>query len=385
MLDSQYSRTQHFDSSAPPELIADLLKKADIALNGHRPWDIHVHHPDTFRRILAQRSLGLGESYMDGWWDCRDLEEFFFRLIRTRGDRLARPVGQIALQWLDATLRNRQSPRRARQVAHTHYDLDNHLFEVMLDDSMAYSCGYWHNAANLHEAQMAKFDLICRKLELRPGMKVLDVGCGWGGFMEFAAREYGVRGDGITVSVEQAALARERCTGLPVNILVRDWRQQRGQYDRIISIGMFEHVGRRNYAAFMSLCARLLKQDGMMLLHTIGSNETRHSYDPWINRYIFPNGELPSMAQISQAAEKHFVTEDVHNFGPDYARTLRAWDANFTRGWDRLRERYDERFFRMWRYYLNACAGAFRARGMQLWQWVFTHPGGRLDAYRAPR
>ncbi len=383
--DSRDDRAESTGSRSIDALISRVLADADIQINGRRPWDLQIHHPDTLSRIAAQRSLGLGESYMDGWWDCAALDEFAFRMLRAGGDNLGKNRWMLALQVLTHTLRNRQSLRRSRQVAEQHYDLGNDLFELMLDDTMAYSCGYWKDAETLHEAQLAKLDLICRKLELEPGMTLLDIGCGWGSLLEYATRHYGVRAEGVTVSSEQAQLARERCEGLPVEVLLKDYRAVSGRYDRVVSVGMFEHVGRRNYRTFMDTALGLLKDRGLMLLHTIGTNESSNSHDPWIDKYIFPNGELPSVKQIARAAEPGFVVEDLHNFGPDYARTLKAWDANFQAGWPKLKHRYDERFYRMWRYYLNVCAGAFRARNIQLWQWVFSKPGHRSRAYRAPR
>lgn len=383
--DSRDDREESTGSRSIDAMIDRVLAGADIQINGRRPWDMQIHHPDTLSRIAAQRSLGLGESYMDGWWDCAALDEFAFRMLRAGGDNLGKDRWMLALQVLTHTLRNRQSLRRSRQVAEQHYDLGNDLFELMLDDTMAYSCGYWKEAETLHEAQLAKLDLICRKLELEPGMTLLDIGCGWGSLLEYATRHYGVRAEGVTVSSEQAQLARERCEGLPVEVLLKDYRAVSGRYDRVVSVGMFEHVGRRNYRTFMDTALGLLKDRGLMLLHTIGTNESSASHDPWIDKYIFPNGELPSVKQIARASEPGFVVEDLHNFGPDYARTLKAWDANFQAGWPQLQHRYDERFYRMWRYYLNVCAGAFRARNIQLWQWVFSKPGHRSRPYRAPR
>jgi cyclopropane-fatty-acyl-phospholipid synthase len=369
---------------------AHLFAHAGIGIDGRQPWDMHIHHPATASRIMLQRSLGLGESYMDGWWDCDALEEFFVRLLRGNIQRIAIPRLQLVWQLIESVFRNRQSLQRARQVAEAHYDLDNELFSRMLDPTMAYSCAYWRNAEGteartLHEAQCNKLDLICRKMGLRPGMKVLDIGCGWGSLLEYAARQYGVEVDGVTVSKEQQAFAEQRCAGLPVRVWLQDYREVEGEYDRIVSVGMFEHVGRRNYRTFMAQTDRLLKPGGLLLLHTIGENFTTRNFDPWINKYIFPNGELPSVKQIAAAAEPHFVIEDLQNFGPDYARTLKAWDANFCAAWPQLEHRYDQRFFRMWRYYLNSCAAAFRCRQIQLWQYVLSRPGERGETYIAPR
>lgn len=372
-------------SQSLDEVIGDLLTKADVVINGSRPWDIQIHHPDTVSRVASQRSLGLGESYMDGWWDCEALDEFCFRILRAGADGIAKNSLTLALQWLKFSFYNRQNLKRAPQVARQHYDLGNQLFELMLGRTMAYSCGYWKDARTLDEAQEAKLDLVCRKLQLEPGMTLLDIGCGWGSLLEHAARHYGVKGKGVTLSEEQVEAARKRCHGLSVEILLEDYRELDGQFDRIASVGMFEHVGRRNYATFMETSADLLRDDGLMLLHCIGENRSTSQHDPWIEKYIFPNGELPSIKQIAEAAEGRFVVEDMHNFGPDYAPTLTAWDTNFQSHWEQLKPRYDERFYRMWRYYLNLCAGAFRARNTQLWQWVFSKPSQRNKSYRAPR
>lgn len=375
----------------------ELLAKAGIQIDGNRPWDMRVNNAKVYDRIMFKRSLGLGESYVDGWWDCAALDDFFYRLLRIRIQDIAIPKFTTLLQLASAYLLNRQDVTRAREVAEKHYDLDNELFGHMLDPTLAYSCGYWRNAATLHEAQIAKLDLICRKMELQPGMKVLDIGCGWGSFTWYAASRYGVSVDGITVSVEQQKYAQQRCADLPVNILLKDYRELGncrelkdgreivGCYDRIVSVGMFEHVGKKNYREFMDVANRLLSDDGLALLHTIGENETSKTFDPWINKYIFPNGELPSLAQVATATERLFVIEDVQNFGPDYDKTLKAWDANFCRAWPQLQERYDQRFYRMWRYYLNVCAAAFRVRNLQLWQFVLSKPGRRLQSYNAAR
>lgn len=383
---SLLSRSDIEPRSGPTELQwRELVAKAGIEIDGNRPWDMRVNHPDVYDRIMFKRSLGLGESYMDGGWDCAALDEFFYRLLRIHVQDISIPKFTTLLQLSCAYLRNRQSLSRSREVAEKHYDLDNELFSHMLDATMAYSCGYWRNAASLHQAQLAKLDLICRKMELQSGMKVLDIGCGWGSFTWYAAQHYGVEVDGVTVSVEQQKYAQQRCADLPVNIFLRDYREVSGCYDRIVSIGMFEHVGRKNYREFIQVVDRLLAQNGLALLHTIGESESTQTFDPWINKYIFPNGELPSVAQIATAVERLFLIEDMQNFGPDYDKTLKAWDQNFAEAWPQLQHRYDERFYRMWRYYLNVCAAAFRARNLQLWQFVLSKPGQRLPTYTAAR
>ncbi|HRP97725.1 MAG TPA: cyclopropane fatty acyl phospholipid synthase [Rhodocyclaceae bacterium] len=367
----------------PIGALSALLAHADIRVDGDRPWDIAVHHADTAARILASGSLGLGESYMDGWWDCERIDEFIFRVLQAHLDER---VGSTALlvQSLRARLFNLQNLRRAWKVGKTHYDLGNDFFEAMLGRHLAYTCGYWAGieaSSDLDAAQQAKLDLVCRKLGLTPGMRLLDIGCGWGSLMKHAAEHYGVSCVGVTISREQAEYGHACCSGLPVEFRLLDYRQVEGRFDRIASLGMFEHVGHKNHRSFFEVARRCLAPDGLLLLHTIGKNLRRTPTDPWIDRYIFPNGDLPSLGQIADASEDFFVTEDVHNFGADYDRTLMAWHANFEAAWPRFAERYGERFRRMWRYYLLACAGTFRARATQLWQIVLS-PGGVAGGYR---
>jgi cyclopropane-fatty-acyl-phospholipid synthase len=357
-------------------IVEELLSSADVAINGNRACDIKVHNPALFKRILQEGSLGFGESYMDGWWDCERLDVLFTRILQAGVDeRLPKNLSDIA-RIAYARLFNRQSRKRAWQVGKEHYDIGNDLFRAMLDPYMQYSCGYWKDADTLEQAQQAKLKMICEKLQLKPGMSLLDIGCGWGGLAQYAAENYGVSVYGVTISAEQQKLAQERCQGLDVEIQLQDYRDLDRQFDRIVSVGMFEHVGPKNYDTYFRVAARNLKPDGLFLLHTIGANQTNLHVDAWIDKYIFPNGCLPSVRHISEASEGRFVMEDWHNIGADYDRTLMAWYENFKRAWPQLAEEYSERFERMFTYYLNACAGAFRARDIQLWQVLFSPKGG---------
>ena len=372
----------HQSANGLDRLVNDLLSKADIRINGNRPWDIQLHAPDVPERALAYGNLGLGEAYMDGHWDAGRLDEFFFRVLRARIHDQVQPL-RLVFHSLRARLLNLQSLRRAKQVGEAHYDLGNDFYAAMLDARMTYTCGYWKEAQTLDEAQEAKLDLICQKLGLQPGMRVLDIGCGWGSFMEYAAERYGVECVGLTISDEQVRLGRQRCQGLPVEFRLQDYRQVDEMFDRIVSIGMFEHVGRKNHRTFLETVNRCLVDDGLCLLHTIGKNRRSTPPDPWIDKYIFPNGDLPTLGQISDAAEDLAIIEDTHNFGADYDHTLMAWYRNFEDAWPRFRDRYGDRFYRMWRYYLLSCAGLFRAREAQLWQLVLSRRG-RLGGYRRP-
>ncbi|BEM12575.1 cyclopropane-fatty-acyl-phospholipid synthase [Serratia marcescens] len=365
-------------------IVEEMLAEAGVAINGPRAWDIRVHNPALFKRILQEGSLGFGESYMDGWWECERLDMLFTRILQAGVDeRLPKSLSDIA-RIAYARLFNRQSRKRAWQVGKEHYDIGNDLFRAMLDPYMQYSCGYWKEAQTLEQAQQAKLRMICEKLQLKPGMTLLDIGCGWGGLAQFAAQNYGVSVHGVTISAEQQKLAQERCAGLDVEILLQDYRDLDRQFDRIVSVGMFEHVGPKNYETYFSVAARNLKPDGLFLLHTIGSNQTDLNVDAWIDKYIFPNGCLPSVRHIAEASEGRFVMEDWHNFGADYDRTLMAWLENFKRAWPDLMGSYSERFERMFTYYLNACAGAFRSRNIQLWQVLFSPAGveGGVRVYR---
>lgn len=365
--------------SNPKRLIEDLLAKADIQVSGDRPWDLHIHDDRTFTRSLAEGSLGFGESYMDGWWDCKALDQMLTKLFSARIDEQVKPW-RVILPALSAKVVNQQRRAKAFEIGEAHYDIGNDLYERMLDTRMVYTCGYWQDAETLDQAQEAKLDLVCRKIGLKSGMRVLDIGCGWGSFAKFAAEKYGVDVVGITVSKEQVELARKRCVGLPIDIRLQDYRDVTGSFDRVVSLGMFEHVGVKNYRTYMEVVHRLLPDQGIFLLHTIGGNVSVSSTDRWIAKYIFPNSMLPSIAQIGSAIERLFVMEDWHNFGADYDKTLLAWHNNIERAWEELPERYNERFRRMWRFYLLSSAATFRSRRNQLWQIVLSK-GGLKDGY----
>lgn len=356
------------------EIVEKLLATAGIRVNGDNPYDIRVHDASLYGRLLRKADFELGETYMDGLWDCEALDEFINKVLSAKLDEKVPRNLATALLILKLSLFNHQNKRQSRQVAEQHYDLGNDLFRAMLDKRLTYSCGYWKNARNLDEAQENKLNLICRKAGLKPGMTLLDLGCGWGSLARYAAEVFRVSVVGYNISAEQVRLAKELCSGLPVEIRQQDYREARGSYDAIISIGFFEHVGYKNYRAFMELCSRCLKDEGISVLHTIGCNVSTPYFNPWSDKYIFPNGMLPSVKRIAESMEGIFITEDLENFGPDYDKTLMAWYRNFDTAWPELKEKYGDRFYRMWRYYLLSSAGGFRCRNQQLWQFILTKP-----------
>lgn len=378
-------RQTDFFAPVNKQFVQNQLWNAGVLVNGPNAWDIQIHNNDFYSRVLSQGALGLGESYMDKWWDCRRVDIFFERIMRANLAADVKIPFRTFVSQLLAKVINLQSKHRAKQVAERHYDIGNDLFKIMLDPYMMYSCGYWQSAQTLEEAQTAKLDLICQKLQLEPGLRVLDIGCGWGGLAKFAAEKYKVEVVGVTISKEQHAFAQQYCQGLPIDIRIQDYRDiKHEKFDRIVSVGMFEHVGFLNYANFMQIVNQLLKEQGIFLLHTIGQNGKGVLTNAWTRKYVFPNGMLPSVSLITKASEPYFVLEDWHNFGAHYDHTLMAWHHNFITGWESLKDKYDERFYRMWNYYLLSSAGAFRARDLQLWQIVFTKRG-ILGGYHAPR
>jgi cyclopropane-fatty-acyl-phospholipid synthase len=355
--------------------LRDLLSLAEIKVNGSNPWDIQVHDDRFYNRVLSDSSLGLGESYVDGWWDCLEIDEFINRALKAHLDEKVKNETRYLYQAIRARLINRQSSARAFKVGIKHYDLGNDLYLAMLDRRLNYTCGYWKDVKDLDEAQEAKLDLICRKIGLKPGMKILELGCGWGSFAKYAVEKYGVSVIGVTVSKEQVALGMELCKGLPIELRLQDYREVQGKYDAVISIGIMEHVGYKNYHTYMGVVNRCLKEDGIAFVHTIGGNKSITTGDPWSDKYIFPNAVVPSITQLGAAMEDLFVMEDWQNIGPHYDPTLMAWHSNFEKAWPDLKHKYGDRFYRMWRYYLLSSAGGFRSRSQNLWQIVFTRFG----------
>lgn len=362
--------------------LCEIFSKADIKIidkdsdENLREGDILVHNKNFYNAFLRNGSVALGESYMDNWWDCEKLDVFFYKLLKT--DIKSHFEFKDILFILKSRLFNLQSLSRAFKVGEHHYDIGNELYEKMLDKRMVYTCGYWENAKNLDEAQEAKLELVCQKLDLKPDMSILDIGCGWGSFAKYAAEKYNVKVTGITVSQEQCKLAKNLCKDYDADFILTDYRnlpKLSQKFDRIVSIGMFEHVGLKNYRQYMEVVNACLADNGIFLLHTIGNNTSVKIGEPFLDKYIFPNGMIPSIQQIGTSIEKLFVIENLQNIGTHYDKTLMSWYENFKQNWHNLEKydsKYNERFFRLWRYYLLSCSGSFRARNCQVWQILMT-------------
>ncbi|MCA9654993.1 MAG: cyclopropane fatty acyl phospholipid synthase [Myxococcales bacterium] len=358
-------------------VVRELFEYAGIDIGGGSRGHMIVHDERFYERFLRDKSIGLGESFMDGWWTTDALDVLIEKILRA--DLKSKVTGSWKLKLLtaEAMLFNRQDVDRAQRSIQAHYDIGNDLYERMLDPRMVYTCAYWTGATTLEEAQDAKLDLVCRKVGLEPGMKVLDLGCGWGGFALYAAEKYGCTVEGLTISRAQAELgqARAKASGLPVTIRLADYREAKGKYDRVVSIGMMEHVGPKNYRTVMQLIHDCMKDDSVALVHTITNNRSVAHGTPFVEKYIFPNAVAPSPAQLCKAMEGLMVLEDLHNIGPHYDPTLMAWWERFDAAYPELQHKYDRRFYRMWQFYLLGAAGASRSRDGQLLQLVMTKTG----------
>jgi cyclopropane-fatty-acyl-phospholipid synthase len=357
------------------QIIKELLDTAGITINGPHDYDIQVHNPALYNRVLTQGVLGLGESYIEGWWDAKRLDKFFEKAINAKLEKKIMGNWATISRIIFGYILNAGRKSKAFEVGHKHYDIGNDLFKAMLDKRMTYTCGYWDKAKTLDQAQEAKLDLVCRKIGIKKGQSVLDIGSGWGSLIGYASEKYGAKAVGVTVSAEQQKLADQLYGKYGAKTILEDYRDINEQFDHVVSLGMFEHVGYKNYRKFMQTVHKSLKDDGLFLLHTIGGIKSATSTDAWTNKYIFPNGMIPSAHQIGKAIDGLFVVEDWHNFGPDYDKTLMAWHKNFEKSWDKLKDTYNENFHRMWRYYLLSCAASFRTRNLQLWHIVLSKNG----------
>lgn len=370
------------DAQQSESLVRELFELAGISIGGSAPSDIVIHDSRFYQRLLRDASIGLGESYMDGWWDTQSLDGMIDKIMRANLKQKITGSWRLKILTAKALVLNLQSQSRSGKSVEAHYDIGNDLYTRMLDPRMVYTCGYWKNAKTLAEAQEAKLDLVCRKAGLQPGMRVLDLGCGWGGLAAFAAEKYGCSVVGVTLSKDQQALGKQLWKDLPVDLRLCDYRNVTGRFDRVLSVGMMEHVGPKNHREVMEVVHRSLVDDGVAVIHTIANNRSLRHGTPFIEKYIFPNAVAPSLAQLGKAIEGLFVLEDLQNIGPDYDPTLMAWWANFDRTYPEISSKYDQRFYRMWKFYLLAAAGASRSRDGQLFHLVLTKTGRKQPECR---
>jgi cyclopropane-fatty-acyl-phospholipid synthase len=372
------------------KIVTDTLSRAGIRINGSNPWDVRVNDDRFFSRAL-RGSLGFGESYMDGDWDADELDALFRRVMRMKLTRS--PLVIVNRIWSDirARLTNLQTRSGSRAIAEAHYDLDHRLYKEFLGPYNQYTCCFFNKAKTLQTAEIEKLEMLCNKLGLSAGDKVLDIGCGWGGFAKYAAETRGCSVTGVSISTEQIAYAREYTSGLPVKIIEADYRDLPEMYggqhfDKVLICGMLEHVGYKNYRNIFSIIHHLLKDEGKFLLHTIGNNQTTAVVDPWIEKYIFRNSMAPAMGQLAEAFEGLLVVQDWENYGLYYAPTLAAWQQNFEKNWETISaietERpFDERFRRMFNYYFLSCKAAFETENLHLWHVVLTKHGLGRQVY----
>lgn len=399
------------------DAVKNLSAKANIVIGR----DVKVNDESVYSEVITNGSLGLGESYMKGKWDAEHLDDIFYKI--GRANLTSRDISwsdklNLAYQWVLGFIWNPQSVEKSKDVATKHYNLSNEFYSKMLDSRMIYSCAYWKEPSfednlneeiltdiplddteseqlnikemTLDEAQTAKCELICKKLKLKPGMYVLDIGCGFGGLSYYMAEHYQVKVLAITNSEQQYKYA-PRCNNIEYRLCdYRNLKTYDKKFDAIVSVGMFEHVGPSNYRELFEIVSNLLTQDGIFLLHTIGGNKSRSVGDRWFNKYIFPNSVLPSLSQIVDSSQDIFIIEDVHNFGTYYDKTLMSWYYNFDKSYLSkhgleltVSNDTNSQFYRMWKYYLLSSAGLFRSRNIQLYQVVFTkHKIGGYESVR---
>ena len=341
-----------------------------------------IHDRRFFRRIATRGKVGIGESYTAGEWDSDDLVAFFELLLRNAEGAAKRHARVRRLLEARPRLNRRNGLLRARRNIAYHYDLGNDLFELMLDETMTYSCAVFERPdESLADGQRRKYQRICRKLQLEPGDRVIEIGCGWGGFAAFAAREHGCSVTGLTISAEQAALARERTVGLDVCILEEDYRHHEGSYTKVASIEMLEAIGERQFPTYFDAIDRLLEPGGLACIQTILIPDDRwdryRKAPDWIEQYVFPGCLIPSLTALTHAMTRssRLMVHEVDEIGPHYAETLRRWRESFRKNIDEIRELgYDERFERTWNFYLAFCEAAFRTRALRDVQLTLTRP-----------
>lgn len=348
------------------------------------PLHLIIHDSNTYDRVVAFGTLGFCEAYMDGWWDEKHNNLVELIGLFHRSSVYAKAASNVTIPLAIKVVKQRLKTlplliQNSRKNVQHHYDLGNDFYQRFLDPTMTYSCGYRiHETDSLEQMQLQKYELICRKLALHPGESLVDIGCGWGGMLIYAAERYGISGTGITLSVEQAKLAQERVEqkGLSdrIKIVIADYRELTGQYDKFVSIGMFEHVGKGNFATFMQKAFKLLTPDGVGLLHTIATQSDERN-GVWVDKYIFPGGYAPQLHELTKElwAAKLSLAH-CENLKPHYAETMKRWADNLMNHQAEiasLDQIYDDRFLRMWYLYLQSFEASFRYGGLHIYQLLF--------------
>lgn len=360
------------------------FERAGITIGGHAAHDLRVLDPSFFRRIAMNPAYELGQTYVDGLWECDAIDRMMTKLLAAGVGQSFEHGRQFFVRSLVAKAHNLQSRLRAKIVIDRHYDLGDELFAAMLDESMAYTCAIFETPeTSLADAQQAKMRVLCNKLELASGETFLDIGCGWGGLLDHAARVNGARVTGITISKNQHATATERVRhhpGASVRLMdYRDLPKQGERYAKVAAVEMIEAVGPKNYETFFRSVHDVMEPGGRFVLQCFISHRSVYVCNEWFDRHIFPNGVSPSLAFLSRASESTFGAPSViEDIGLHYDPTLMAWNDNFEAAYPSLvRYGYDERFRRMWRFYLTSLAGVFRAKHLRCYQIVYEKPGHR--------
>jgi cyclopropane-fatty-acyl-phospholipid synthase len=341
------------------ETVETFLNECEIQIDGANQGDIIVKDDRFYSMCINYGELGFGESYMYGYWDSKNLYETLYNGIKNCHKVSYMNLNSIAFnRYFNNMFYNNQTIDKASADVQAHYNKGNDLYERMLDKTnMQYTCGFFQDTNDLETAQIQKLNIIAQKLNLKPGEKLLDIGCGWGNLINFMTTNYGVKGIGITISSEQLKFCKEKYKdNKNAEFLLIDYRNipDDMKFDKIVSVGMFEHVGKKNFEEYFDIVYKHLNDDGLALIHTMGQqskmiNATAHS--EWIDKYIFPGGEIPDWEDLSKIISKRFFIHDWHNFGKYYARTFEAWYNNINKRWNEI-PNYNEEFRRMWNFYL---------------------------------
>lgn len=353
-------------------ILTYLLRQAGIEPNGESPWDPQIKDNRFYRVVLIRGSVGLGDAYLNGWWECSDIAGFILRILKS-GIHLRVPRMDVLLRKLRFELFDAQNKARSRRVAELHYDEDARIFEMMLGRTNNYTCGRWSGVSTLDAAQEQKMDLLCRKAELGPGKKVLDIGSGWGGFLGYAAEHYDAHGVGVTISKTQLDYARKRYAGLPIEFRLQDYRDFQGKVDAVVSVCVIEHVGPHHYREYFNKAREsLAKEQNLFVMQCIVACDDHATMDPWTEKHIFPNGVLPTLDKLEKATKGIFHIIDKEFFREDYVKTFTAWYENLVSHRDEIVSLYGEQYYRKYEYYLSLYIAGFGSGRITVGQFVLS-------------